>query len=181
LLADLVPADLERVAQLAGECGYGEGEVIAAEGEIGEQLHIVIEGTIRIIHCAAGTERELARRTAGDVVGEMSIIRQASRIASLVADGAVRTVRLGRRDFESMLRGRPGVALAVMRELAQRLAEREQRTQGAGPQAGPGGDVGYRRGLRRPWLPARPIGAAARQGREVGHVRASRKRVTGWP
>jgi HEAT repeat protein len=123
LFADLSPADLERVAQLVEERGYADGEVIAAEGEVGEELHIVIEGTIRVVQGGEGSERELARRATGDVVGEMSLIAQAPRIASLVADGPVRTIRLGRHEFESMLRERPGVALAVMRVLVQRLAE----------------------------------------------------------
>ncbi len=123
LFADLSPADLERVAQLVEERGYADGEVIAAEGEVGEELHIVIEGTIRVVQGGEGSERELARRSSGDVVGEMSLIAQAPRIASLIADGPVRTIRLGRHEFESMLRERPGVALAVMRVLVQRLAE----------------------------------------------------------
>jgi CRP-like cAMP-binding protein len=45
-------------------------------------------------------------------------------MASLIADGPVRTIRLGRHEFESMLRERPSVGLAVMRVLVQRLAER---------------------------------------------------------
>jgi hypothetical protein len=123
LFADLSPADLERVGQLVEERGYADGEVIAAEGEIGEELHIVIEGTIRVVQGREGSEREVVRRSSGDVVGEMSLIAQGPRIASLIADGPVRTIRLGRHEFESMLRERPGVALAVMRVLVQRLAE----------------------------------------------------------
>ncbi|HEY3212467.1 MAG TPA: Npt1/Npt2 family nucleotide transporter, partial [Actinomycetota bacterium] len=123
LFADLSPADLERVAQLVEERGYADGEVIAAEGELGEELHIVVEGTIRVVQGSEGSERELARRSSGDVVGEMSLIAKAPRVASLIADGPVRTIRLGRHEFESMLRERPGVALAVMRVLVQRLAE----------------------------------------------------------
>jgi len=123
LFADLSPADLERVARLAEDHAYADREVIAAEGEVGEELHIVVEGTIRVVGDREGSERELARRTAGDVVGEMSILTQEPRVASLVADGGVRTVALGNREFESMLRERPSVALAVMRVLAQRVAE----------------------------------------------------------
>ena len=123
LFADLSAADLERVAQLVEERGYADGEVIAGEGEVGEELHIVIEGVIRVVQGEEGSERELARRSAGDVVGEMSLIAQAPRIASLIADGPVRTIRLGRHEFASMLRERPGVALGVMRVLVQRLAE----------------------------------------------------------
>lgn len=124
LFADLAPSDLERVARLTEERGYADGEVIAAEGELGEDLHIIVDGTIRVIQDRDGSERELARRTAGDVVGEMSIITQTPRVATLVADGPVRTIRLRHREFESMLRERPTVAMGVMRVLAYRLAER---------------------------------------------------------
>jgi HEAT repeat protein len=129
LFADLSPPDLERVARLTEERGFADGEVIASEGELGDELHIVVEGTIRVVQERSGGEHELARRAAGDVVGEMSLIAQAPRIASLVADGPVRTIRLGHRDFESMLRERPGIAMGVMRVLANRLAE-EARRQG---------------------------------------------------
>ncbi len=124
LFADLAPSDLERVARLAEERGYADGEVIAAEGELGEDLHIIVDGTIRVIQDREGSERELARRTAGEVVGEMSIITQTPRVATLIADGPVRTIRLRHREFESMLRERPTVAMGVMRVLAYRLAER---------------------------------------------------------
>jgi HEAT repeat protein len=127
LFADLPPVDLERVASVADELSYTDGELVAAEGELGQELHIVVDGTLRVTQDRDGSEHELARRTAGDVVGEMSIITQAPRIASLVADGDVRTVRIGHREFESMLRERPRVGLAVMRVLADRLAEGSRR------------------------------------------------------
>jgi hypothetical protein len=123
LFADLGPRDLERVAEIAEERGYADGESIAVEGERGEELHIVVEGVIRVIRNGDGGVRELARRGPGDVVGEMSLLTRSPRIASLVAEGVVRTIRIGDREFESMLRERPDVALGVMRVLAQRLAE----------------------------------------------------------
>lgn len=123
LFVDLTPTDLERVARIAEERGFADGEAIAAEGELGEELHIVIDGVIRVVQERNGSDQELARRNVGDAVGEMSIITRTPRMASLVADGPVRTIRIGQREFESMLRERPGLALAVMRVLAQRLAE----------------------------------------------------------
>jgi hypothetical protein len=123
LFADLAPADLERVAEIAEERGYADGETIAAEGELGDELHIVVEGVVSVVQDRDGSDHELARRTAGDSVGEMSLITHTPRIASLVASGPARTIRIGRREFESMLRERPDVALAVMRVLAQRLSE----------------------------------------------------------
>ena len=123
LFADLAPADLERIAEIAEERGYADGETIAAEGELGDELHIVAEGVVRVVQDRDGSDHELARRTAGDAVGEMSLITHTPRMASLVASGPVRTIRIGRQEFESILRERPDVALAVMRVLAQRLSE----------------------------------------------------------
>ncbi len=123
LFADLSPADLEEIARIAEEQGYADGETIAREGELGEEMHVVTEGVIRVVKDLGGNEREIARRGAGEVVGEMSIITRNPRIASLVADGVVRTIRIGHRQFESMLRERPELAIGVMRVLADRLAE----------------------------------------------------------
>jgi CRP-like cAMP-binding protein len=44
-------------------------------------------------------------------------------MASLVAEGDVRTLRIERRGFESMIRERPDVSIAVMRVLAERLGD----------------------------------------------------------
>ncbi|HET7467423.1 MAG TPA: Npt1/Npt2 family nucleotide transporter [Candidatus Dormibacteraeota bacterium] len=122
LFARLSPLDLEHIARLTRERSYRDGEVIGGEGELGEELFVVVEGTVRVVQGREGDEREVARRGAGDVIGEMSVITQAPRVASLVAASPVRTVPLGRREFESVLRERPAVALAVMRVLVERLA-----------------------------------------------------------
>jgi HEAT repeat protein len=119
LLAALPPPDLERLAAIAEEASFADGDEIGAEGELGDELHLVLEGSVRVSRADRGT---IARRAAGDVVGEMSLIRRAPRVATLLADGDVRTVRIGRREFEAMLRERPDIALAVLRVLANRLA-----------------------------------------------------------
>jgi HEAT repeat protein len=124
LLAALSPTDLEHVAQFAEERTYTAGETIASEGELGDELHVVVDGEVRVVRDGPTGEIELARRTAGDVIGELSLITREPRVASLVAAGDVRTIRIGNREFESLLRERPDVALGVMRMLAARVAER---------------------------------------------------------
>ncbi len=123
LFEALAPGDLEKVAEIAEERGYADGETLAVEGELGDELHIVTGGTIRVVQLRGGAEHELARRTAGEVVGEMSLLTRAPRVASLIADGPVRTLRIGDRAFASMLRERPSVALELLRVLAQRLSD----------------------------------------------------------
>ena len=121
LFAGLSPAELLRVADIAEESTFPDGDVFAEEGETGEELYIILTGTVRVLREEHGTAVEVARRVPGDVIGEMSIISRAPRIASLVAEGDVRAISIGRREFESMLAERPDVALAVMRSLADRL------------------------------------------------------------
>jgi HEAT repeat protein len=121
LFTELSPADLQRVARIAEERTYALGDVIAGEGELGDELHIVLTGMVAVVRGDAGTT-PVARRGPGDVVGEMSILTHSPRMASLVAEGGVRTLRIGHREFESMIRERPDVALAVMRVLAERLS-----------------------------------------------------------
>jgi HEAT repeat protein len=121
LFTELSPADLQRVAGIAEERTYALGDVIAGEGELGDELHIVLTGTVAVVRGDAGAT-PVARRGPGDVVGEMSILTHSPRMASLVAEGEVRTLRIGHREFESMIRERPDVALAVMRVLAERLS-----------------------------------------------------------
>jgi CRP-like cAMP-binding protein len=111
-------ADLERVAQLAQEHTHPDGDIIGAEGELGEEMHILLDGTVRVVRADGET---IARRGAGEVVGEMSVITRAPHVATLIAEGDVRTLHIGYREFEAMVHERPDIALAIMRALAERL------------------------------------------------------------
>jgi HEAT repeat protein len=119
LFADLAPVDLQQVAALAAEQVFPDGEVLAEQGEAGEEMFIIVSGEVRVLAHGA----EVARRGTGDVVGEMAIISQEPRMASLVAAGAVRVLCLDQASFEGLLRERPDVSLAVMRVLCARLRE----------------------------------------------------------
>jgi HEAT repeat protein len=124
MFADLSPADLKHIAEVASEHAYPDGEVVAEQGDPGDEMHIVVAGEIRVMVAADGRPgREVARRTAGEYVGEMAILNAAPRMASLVAAGSVRTLSLDRRAFERILRERPDVSLGVMRVLSDRLRD----------------------------------------------------------
>ncbi len=125
LLVDLPPQDLLRIATIADERTFVDGEVIAGEGEMGDELHVVVEGNVRVLRDGPDNAEaaQLALRVPGDVVGEMALITHEPRMASLVASGDVRTLRVGRKEFEGILRERPDTAIAVIRVLSLRLVE----------------------------------------------------------
>ncbi|HEX9124106.1 MAG TPA: Npt1/Npt2 family nucleotide transporter [Actinomycetota bacterium] len=119
LFEALAPADLHAIAQVAEEDTFTDGDFLAVEGEVGDALHIIVSGAVRVDRNGS----VIAMRGSGEVVGEMSLITRGPRIASLVADGDVRTIRIGRHAFESMVHDRPDIAIGVMRVLAERLGE----------------------------------------------------------
>jgi HEAT repeat protein len=124
LFADLSPVDLKHVAEVVSEHVYPGGEVIAEQGDPGEELYIVVEGEISVVVTQdGGRSVEVARRGVGDYVGEMSVISREPRMASLLCAGDVRTLAIDRKRFERILRERPDASLAMMRVLSSRLRE----------------------------------------------------------
>jgi hypothetical protein len=121
LFAELAPIDLKHIATLAGERLFHAGDLIAQQGEPGDEMFIIVSGRVAVREGTA----DRSERAAGDVVGEMSIITHEPRLASLIAVEPVRVLSLDRRAFEGMLRDRPEISLAVMRVLIARLKESE--------------------------------------------------------
>ncbi len=124
LLNGLPPQDIQRVADVANEQDFTDGEVICEQGEAGDEMYVIISGEVRImVQNENEAPKEIARRKVGDVVGEMSIISGDARIATMIASGDTRALCLDRLSFEGLLRERPEVSLAVMRELCNRLKQ----------------------------------------------------------
>lgn len=128
LLADLSPSDLKRVAAIATEHHFLDGEIIFEQDEPGDEMYVVVSGEVRVlVRNENKGEKEVARRRIGETVGEMSVISGNLRMASLVAAGDVHLLCLDRKSFEGLLRERPEVSLAVMRMLCDRLQQVTQR------------------------------------------------------
>ena len=122
LLEDLTPEELQRVAAISSDMDFEDGEHICEQDEPGDQMFVIVSGEVRVVvKQDRQPVKEIARRAAGDVVGEMSIISGEPRVASVIAAGEVRTLCLDRLSFESLLRERPEISLAVMRELCKRI------------------------------------------------------------
>lgn len=121
LFANLAPSELKQIASIADEHYFTDGEVIAYQGETGDAMYIIVLGEVQVVREKDGQTTELARRTAGDYVGEMAIISREPRMASLIAAGDVRILYITQKQFESMLRERPEISLGVMRGLISRL------------------------------------------------------------
>ena len=127
LFADLSPDELKQVALVTSELSFSPSEILARQGEAGDEMYIILEGEIEVsVDGTAGNREVLARRGPGEVVGEMSIISREPRMASLIAASELRILRIAQKEFEGILRERPQTGLAVMRVLIKRLKEAQR-------------------------------------------------------
>ena len=123
LFASLPPHDLQPIAAIATEHAYEDGDTIAAQGEPGEEMHIIVSGEVAVsMRDAAGDERVVAVRSQGEAVGEMAVITHEPRVATLLARGHVRVLTIAKPQFEAILRERPDTAIGVIHVLSRRLA-----------------------------------------------------------
>lgn len=125
LFADLPPADLEQIAGVAGEITFAEGDQLVTQGELGEELYILVSGEVRVVVAEEDSSEpvELVRRGPGEYVGEMAVISEEPRMASLIAAEGVRALYIDKSQFRQLLRRRPQISLAVIEVLCERLRE----------------------------------------------------------
>jgi hypothetical protein len=124
LFANLPPNDLKQIAMIAREETFSDGAIIAEQGEAGDVLYIIVSGEVLVTSADEnGQQSELGRRQPGEYVGEMAIISDEVRMASLKALGEVRTLCINQSQFKEILRLRPEASLAVMSVLCERLRE----------------------------------------------------------
>ena len=127
LFADLPSSELKQVAAITYERLFHDDELLAEQGEPGDELYIVVTGEVRVLSDDGDGITELSRCKPGEYVGEMAIISRAPRVARLAALGEVRALCIGQEQFEAILRERPETSMVVMRVLCERLRERERR------------------------------------------------------
>jgi CRP-like cAMP-binding protein len=107
---------LERVCE---DVQVEPGKVLCKEGQIGHEFFVLVDGNVRVTR----TGRRVATLSGGDFVGEIALITEMPRTATVTAETPVRLFVLTRREFHAVLDQNPNVERKVLRALARRLAE----------------------------------------------------------
>lgn len=109
--------DLAQIALIAEEEERDAGEVVIREGEMGDALYLVLEGTVRV----RKGEREVAVLGQREVFGEMALLDPAPRSATVEAVSDATLLRLRRDDFADLMAEKPDIARGVIQVLTRRL------------------------------------------------------------
>lgn len=111
--------ELEEVASVADEVSLADGRVLIREGERGREFFVIIDGDLGVRR----KSRKIATMRDGGFVGEMSLVMDKPRNATVTAEGPVRALVITDRAFKRLLEHSPGIQLKVMRALAERVPD----------------------------------------------------------
>jgi diguanylate cyclase (GGDEF)-like protein len=108
---------------------YGPGHVVVREGTPAESLFVVVSGRVRVTEQARDTHSELllSELGPGEVFGELGVLRNQPRIATIVALERTHCVILNSASFLSTVESCPPLALGLLQVLAARLSEADRR------------------------------------------------------
>lgn len=106
----LTPRELLRVQAMARPKLYADGDLVVREGDAGDSLFVVLRGSVKV----RKGEAELTALGAGEFFGEMALVDNAPRSATIVSDGASRLLELARGDFLRFLREEKDIGLKLL-------------------------------------------------------------------
>ena len=119
LFKELTEEDLGKVALLCREERFAQGASIFTEGAPADKLYIILEGSVEVWKDYTEAERDLlAEHGPGHLFGEMALIDDLPRSATVIAREPVRALSIGRIDFHSIISENSTVALSVMRSVS---------------------------------------------------------------
>ena len=104
--------------------GFAAGAFVVTAGDAGETMYVVMEGEVEILDGLTLLETA----GAGSIVGELALIDDEPRSATVVAKTDCRLVPVDRKRFQYMVQETPFFALAVMKLVADRLRKKNART-----------------------------------------------------
>ena len=124
LFANLDKKHLQHISSLVTQIDVKQGKTLTREGEHGNEFIIILEGEAEV---KVGDE-VVATRGPGDYFGEIALISNQPRTATVTATTPMKIEVIGRREFQTMLHDNPGIATELLGIAADRIAENDERS-----------------------------------------------------
>ena len=126
-LRDFSPDQITRFSRYLTRVRWNAGQVIFQEGDPGSDLFFVTRGRASVyLHSESGNIR-LVTFAPGTVFGELAILDQGPRSASVIADEEVTAFGLSLSAFEALRRDEPDIAIKLLSALGRELSDRLRR------------------------------------------------------
>ena len=121
LFAQCSRHDLAEIGRFVDEIDVPEGRELMAEGDVGHEAFVVVEGTATVTRAG----ETIAHVGPGAVVGEMALIDRVPRNASVTATSPMKLLVIGKREFSGLLDESRSFRESIMAALADRVRQRD--------------------------------------------------------
>jgi len=127
ILANLPANKLKLLAFASDHISYSKGDVLFQQGEDADAAYIVIDGSADVlVETEGGKCIKVAELGPNSFVGDMAILCDIPRTATVRANLALDTLRIRKEHMMDMIKDSPVLAMAVLKEIVQRLAKTTQ-------------------------------------------------------
>ena len=128
LFSGLGDESLQALEAFTFRRAFKPGEVIVEEGRTGNGLYVILSGRVEVVKgLAQGTPQVIANLGPGEPFGEMALLGEWKRTASVRAVEEAECIGMDRWVFLAYLEREPRIAIRLLQLLAQRLAEMDDR------------------------------------------------------
>ncbi|HLH60416.1 MAG TPA: cyclic nucleotide-binding domain-containing protein [Ktedonobacteraceae bacterium] len=128
LFSSLDRKELRELARSVQERTYSPGSVIIKQGDTGVGLYIITKGTVHITQVSNPDrpEEDLGTAGTGEVIGEMALLDDLPRSATITAVDEVTALLLPVWEFRTAMRNSPDIAIKLLSVLSRRLRNVEK-------------------------------------------------------
>jgi len=132
MLRDLFPMlgdeELKALLRVSRRRTYPPDTILCHEGEMEDTFYIICDGEVRVTKHLEGKEHLLLQHHGpGEFFGEMALIEEQPRAATVRTVTESTFLEISKEDFETLLRQSPGLALTIVRKVTARLRDADQR------------------------------------------------------
>jgi signal transduction histidine kinase len=121
------PDEIEELIVNSQVRSYAPGAILCRENAVEDRFYMILEGEVEVTKNINNNESRLLKTlAAGDFFGEMALIHNAPRAASVTAKSALTTLELDKSAFDRVLRKSSSVAMAMVSEISNRLRQNDQ-------------------------------------------------------
>jgi putative peptide zinc metalloprotease protein len=121
LFAELDGQQVQVIAATMNEQAYETGQVIIRQGQIGETFYVIQSGRVQVTVEQAGEHKVLAERGPGEYVGEIALLLEVPRTATVTALTPVHALTLHKRDFDQVVAKHLYISRGLERETSRRM------------------------------------------------------------
>src|SRR5512147_1668597 len=121
------PDEIEELIANSSVHSYTPGVVLCREDHIEDRFYMILEGEVEVTKVINNTEARLLQTLGpGDFFGEMALIHNAPRAATVIAKSDLTTLELDKAAFNRVLHNSSSIAMAMVSEISNRLRENDQ-------------------------------------------------------